>query len=128
MQPKAATIMKKANVVTSLLKRRSFLTCRSFTSSTILSAEPDNLQYYARKKQTNVSLKALMETGNGKFIEDVKTGVSSSLSDEASANEKILIQVILCSKSFLSNAFPPLHFNRDDLLSAYREQLLFGVQ
>ena len=121
MQPKAATIMKKASVVTSLLKRRSFLTCRSFTSSTILSAEPDNLQYYARKKQTNVSLKALMETGNGKFIEDVKTGVSSSLSDEASANEKILIQVILCSKSFLSSAFPPLHSNRYDLLSAYRE-------
>ena len=92
--------MKRSSVVTNLFKRRSFLTCRSFTSSTVLSAEPDNLQYYARKKQTNVSLKALMETGNGKFIDDVKSGLSSSLLDDASANEKILIQVIHCKGLF----------------------------
>lgn len=53
----------------------------------------DNLQYYARKRQTNVSLKALMETGNGKYIDDAKTGRISSFLDDASSNEKILIQV-----------------------------------
>ena len=67
-----------------------------FTTSNILRAEAesslDNLQYYARKRQTNVSLRALMETGNGKYLNDSNTGMNSLLSD-ASANEKILIQV-----------------------------------
>jgi hypothetical protein len=53
----------------------------------------DNLQYYARKRQTNVSLKALMETGNGKYLDVGRIG-SNSLLEDASANEKILIQVI----------------------------------
>ena len=77
------------------MKLSSYLTRKSFTSSSMRCAEPDNLQYYARKKQTNVSLKALMETGNGKYIDDVKTGMSTAIMDEASANEKILIQVLL---------------------------------
>ena len=54
----------------------------------------DNLQYYARKKQTNVSLKALMETGNGRYIGEDNSGRIGSLQDDASSNEKILIQVI----------------------------------
>lgn len=52
----------------------------------------DNLQYYARKRQTNVSLKALMETGNGKYLDEGRIG-SKLILDDASANEKILIQV-----------------------------------
>ena len=70
---------------------------RTFMSSSTAMAEMesslDNLQYYARKRQTNVSLKALMETGNGKYIEEAKAGRISSLLDDASSNEKILIQV-----------------------------------
>ena len=70
--------------------------CKWFTTSNVLRAEAesslDNLQYYARKRQTNVSLRALMETGNGKYLTDSSTGMNSLLHD-ASANEKILIQV-----------------------------------
>ena len=86
--------MKKAYPVANALNKLSLHFIRkSFTSSSKRCAEPENLQYYARKKQTNVSLKALMETGNGKYLDEVKTGMSPAILDEASANEKILIQV-----------------------------------
>ena len=70
--------------------------CKWYSTSNVLRAEAesslDNLQYYARKRQTNVSLRALMETGNGKYLDGVKSGMNVLLND-ASANEKILIQV-----------------------------------
>ena len=86
--------MRKSHAVTSVLKRSANVARKAFTTSPIRCAEPENLQYYARKKQTNVSLKALMETGNGKFIEDFKGGMQTTMLDDASSNEKILIQVI----------------------------------
>jgi hypothetical protein len=77
--------------------RLSASTNRKFFSSSMLRSEAestlDNLQYYARKRQTHVSLKALMETGNGKYLDEARIGSNSQL-DDASANEKILIQVI----------------------------------
>ena len=93
--PSIVVSMKKAYPVTNALKLSSHFIRNSFTSSSKRCAEPENLQYYARKKQTNVSLKALMETGNGKYLDEVKTGMSPSILDEASANEKILIQVFI---------------------------------
>jgi hypothetical protein len=87
--------------------RLSTATNRKFFSSSMLRSEAestlDNLQYYARKRQTNVSLKALMETGNGKYLDEARIG-SNSLLDDASANEKILIQVITRSSIYLKLA------------------------
>jgi hypothetical protein len=87
--------------------RLSTATNRKFFSSSMLRSEAestlDNLQYYARKRQTNVSLKALMETGNGKYLDEARIG-SNSLLDDASANEKILIQVINRSSIYLKLA------------------------
>jgi len=65
-----------ANTTTSALAR-SLST--SFSSS--------DLEYYSKKKQTAVSLKALMETGRGALLEQGQHHPSTK------ASEKILIQV-----------------------------------
>lgn len=88
--------IRRSLLATNTLKVSCAQRCKWYTTSNVLRAEAesslDNLQYYARKRQTNVSLRALMETGNGKYLDGVKSGMNVLLND-ASANEKILIQV-----------------------------------
>ena len=91
--------IRRSLYATSDLKVSCGQRLRWYTTSNVLRAEAesslDNLQYYARKRQTNVSLRALMETGNGKYLDESQAGMNSQLHD-ASANEKILIQVTEC--------------------------------
>ena len=52
-------------------------------------AVEESLQYYGRKRQTNVSLRALLDTGNGTLVDKISSGTLN----DASVTEKVLIQV-----------------------------------
>ena len=57
--------------------------------STSISNEQDSIEYYGRKRQTNVSLRALLDTGNGTLLNvPVSRGT-----DTATATDKVLLQV-----------------------------------
>ena len=49
----------------------------------------ENILYYGRKRQTNVSLRALLDTGTGNYLDKL----SSKSSESTVTSEKILIQV-----------------------------------
>ena len=57
--------------------------------STSVSSEQDSIEYYGRKRQTNVSLRALLDTGNGTLLNVPLT----SRAETATATDKVLLQV-----------------------------------
>lgn len=57
---------------------------RHLSNNAYLSTAKQDLEYFGKKKQTNVSLKSLMDTGKGRLVD--------SMSSET-LREKILIQV-----------------------------------
>ena len=61
---------------------------RSRPLSTIMSNEQDSIEYYGRKRQTNVSLRALLDTGNGTLL-----NVPITKTEGATATDKVLLQV-----------------------------------
>ena len=63
---------------------------RSFGTVVTDSQLSDSIQYYGRKRQTNVSLRALLDTGNGSLVD--KDGFAAAPAG-ATATEKVLIQV-----------------------------------
>jgi len=56
-------------------------------------AVEEALQYYGRKRQTNVSLRALLDTGNGTLVDKLNSGNSAMTLGDATVTEKVLIQV-----------------------------------
>ena len=52
----------------------------------------ESIQYYGRKRQTNVSLKALVDTGKGTLVEKMNGQIATPA--DATATEKVLIQGI----------------------------------
>ena len=56
----------------------------------VVTDPQDQIQYFGRKRQTNVSLRALLDTGNGSLVD--KDGFAAAPAG-ATATEKVLIQV-----------------------------------
>ena len=63
--------------------------CRNAVSSVNAQLE-ESIQYYGRKRQTNVSLKALVDTGKGTLVEKMTSNIATPA--DATATEKVLIQ------------------------------------
>jgi hypothetical protein len=87
----------------------SSTTARVFSTNTETNAVDniaDQLQYYGKKKQTLVSLKALMETGVGALLHHHPEGAGGNSSETATHNNELLEKVRIQVACFLHRELP----------------------